>query len=53
VQGHRAMVQDFVACVAEGRQPKADGELGRDAIRVVYGAYQSAEEGRRITFPAE
>jgi predicted dehydrogenase len=48
-QGHRHMLQDFVACVAEGRPPRADGELGRDAIRVVYSAYQSAEEGRRIT----
>jgi predicted dehydrogenase len=48
-QGHKHMIQDFVACVAEGRQPKADGELGRDAIRVVYAAYQSAQEGRRIT----
>src|SRR5579859_4391086 len=46
VQGHRAMVQDFVGCVAEGRQPRADGALGRDAIQVVYAAYQSAEEGR-------
>jgi len=49
VQGHRAMVQDFVGCVAEGRQPRADGALGRDAIQVVYAAYQSAEEGRRIS----
>jgi predicted dehydrogenase len=48
VQGHRAMVQDFVGCVAEARQPRADGELGRDAIRVVYAAYQSAEEDRRV-----
>lgn len=48
VQGHRAMVQDFVACVAEGRQPRSDGELGRDVIQVVYAAYQSAEEGRRV-----
>jgi predicted dehydrogenase len=48
-QGHRHMIQEFVACVAEGRQPRSDGELGRDAIRVVYAAYQSAEEGRRIT----
>jgi predicted dehydrogenase len=35
-------------CVAEGRQPQADGALGRDAIRVVYAAYVSAEEGRRV-----
>jgi predicted dehydrogenase len=47
-QGHRAMMQDFVACIAEGRGPVADGELGLDAIRVVYAAYVAAEEGRRV-----
>ena len=47
-QGHRAMIQDFVACIAEGRAPVADGELGLDAIRVVYAAYVAAEEGRRV-----
>jgi predicted dehydrogenase len=48
-QGHRHMIQDFVECVAEGRAPRSDGDLGRDVIQVVYAAYQSAEEGRRIT----
>jgi predicted dehydrogenase len=47
-QGHRQAVQDFVACVAEGRAPLADGHLGRDAIEVVYAAYLSAAEGRRV-----
>jgi predicted dehydrogenase len=47
-QGHRQMVQDFVASVAEGRPPRSDGALGLDAIRVVYAAYVSAEEGRRV-----
>ena len=28
---------------------EADGELGLDVIRVVYAAYASAAEGRRIT----
>jgi predicted dehydrogenase len=42
------MVQDFVASVADGRPPQADGALGRDAIRVVYAAYVSAAEGRRV-----
>jgi predicted dehydrogenase len=49
VQGHRHMVQDFVACVAEDRPPQSDGELGRDAVRVVYAAYVAAEEGRRVS----
>jgi predicted dehydrogenase len=47
-QGHRQMVQDFVASVAEGRPPRSDGALGLDAIRVVYAAYVSAEEGCRV-----
>jgi predicted dehydrogenase len=47
-QGHRQMVQDFVASVADGRPPTSDGALGLDAIRVVYAGYVSAEEGRRV-----
>jgi len=50
-QGHRQMVQDFVSSVAEGRQPQSNGALGLDAIRVVYAAYVSAEEGRRVELP--
>jgi predicted dehydrogenase len=42
-QGHRHMVQDFVASVVEGHAPQSDGELGRDAIRVVYAGYVAAE----------
>lgn len=47
-QGHQHMIQDFVACVAEGRPPLSDGALGLDAIRTVYAAYVAAEEGRRV-----
>ncbi len=47
-QGHRQMMQDFVASVADGRAPQSDGALGLDAIRVVYSAYLSAEQGRRV-----
>ena len=47
-QGHRQMIQDFVASVAEGQPPRSDGELGRDVIRLVYAAYLSAAEGRRV-----
>ena len=42
------MMQDFVGCVAEGRQPLSDGPLGLDAIRTVYAAYVAAQEGRRV-----
>jgi predicted dehydrogenase len=47
-QGHRHMIQDFVESVAEGRPPRSDGDLGRDVIRLVYAAYVSAAEGRRV-----
>jgi predicted dehydrogenase len=47
-QGHRHMIQDFVASVAEHRPPRSDGELGRDVIRLVYAAYLAAAEGRRV-----
>jgi predicted dehydrogenase len=47
-QGHRHMIQDFVAAIADGRAPQSDGELGRDVIQVVYSAYVSAAEGRRV-----
>lgn len=47
-QGHRQMLQDFVASVAEGRPARSTGELGRDVIRLVYAAYVSAAEGRRV-----
>jgi predicted dehydrogenase len=49
VQGHRHMLQDFVASVVDGHPPQSDGELGCDVVRVVYGAYVSAQEGRRVT----
>jgi predicted dehydrogenase len=52
-QGHRQMLQDFVGAVAEGRPPLSDGALGRDVVRLVYAAYQSAEEGRRIELPVD
>ena len=47
-QGHRQMLQDFVAAVTEDRAPVSDGALGLDVLRVVYGGYLSAAEGRRV-----
>ncbi|MBC8446396.1 MAG: gfo/Idh/MocA family oxidoreductase, partial [Chloroflexi bacterium] len=34
--------------VAFDREPLADAHLGREVVEVIYAAYQSAEEGRRI-----
>lgn len=46
--GHLAMCRDFALSVAENREPESDGELGLEVTRLVYAAYVSADEGRRI-----
>ena len=46
--GYPAELQDFVESVALGREPVSGGPLARDVVAVVYGAYLSAAEGRRI-----
>ncbi len=47
-RGYLAEIQDFMECIAFGREPRAGLDLASDAIHVHYAAYQSAEEGRRI-----
>ena len=46
--GYPAELQDFVESVALGREPISGGSLARDVVAVVYGAYLSAAEGRRV-----
>jgi predicted dehydrogenase len=48
-RGYLQEIQDFMECVATGRQPLAGLDLAYEAIRIHYAAYQAAEEGRRIT----
>jgi predicted dehydrogenase len=50
--GYSPEIQDFVAAVAHDRPPLSDGALGRAVVEAIYAAYQSAEEGRRITVPS-
>ncbi len=46
--GYPQELRDFVESVAEDRPPLSDGRLGLEVARVIYAAYQSAEEGRRV-----
>lgn len=46
--GYPQEMQDFVECVAFGREPLSGARLARDVTAVVYGAYLSAAEGRRV-----
>jgi len=49
--GHLHMLEDFILAVRDGRPPQSDGLLGRDVVEIIYAAYVSAEEGRRIELP--
>jgi predicted dehydrogenase len=48
-RGYIQEIQDFMECVAFGREPRAGLDLAFEAIRVHYAGYWAAEEGRRIS----
>ncbi|PKU25488.1 Gfo/Idh/MocA family protein [Telmatospirillum siberiense] len=48
-RGYLQEIQDFMECVAFGRQPLSDVDLAFETIKVNYAGYWSAEEGRRIS----
>ena len=47
-RGYLQEIQDFMECVAVGRQPSAGLGLAYEPTKINYAAYWSAEEGRRI-----
>ncbi len=44
----RDEIADFVNAIAEDRDPISGFTLARDVAIALYGAYVSAEEGRRV-----
>jgi predicted dehydrogenase len=48
-RGYLQEIQDFMECVATGRQPLSDLDLAYDTMQTQYAGYWSADEGRRIT----
>jgi predicted dehydrogenase len=48
-RGYQGEMQDFMECIATGREPVAGLDLAYEAIRVNYAGYRAAEEGRRVT----
>ena len=47
-RGYKQEIQDFMECVAFGRQPLAGLDLAYETTRMNYAGYWAAEEGRRI-----
>ncbi|WP_066068098.1 Gfo/Idh/MocA family protein [Neobacillus soli] len=48
VRGYVDEFQDFMECIAFGRNPKSDFNLAYDSTKAIYAAYWSAAEGKRI-----
>ena len=46
--GYPQELRDFVESVLHSREPLSTAQLGREVVRVMYAAYLSAEEGRRV-----
>jgi len=49
VRGYSPEMEDFVDAVLADREPVSGIDLARDCVEVIYGAYLSAEQGRRVT----
>ena len=47
--GQQGMIDAFVATILDGKPCVSDGELGLEVTRVLYAAYQSARDGRRVS----
>ena len=47
--GHVAMCHHFIDCAVNHKPTPCDGVLGLEVTRVIYAAYQSAREGRRVS----
>ena len=50
IRGYMGELQDFMETIAYDRVPTSDFALAYESMKVMYAAYQSAEEGRRIEF---
>jgi predicted dehydrogenase len=47
-RGFSQEIADFVGAIRDGREPLAGIDLAVDCVKVIYAAYVSAEEGRRV-----
>jgi predicted dehydrogenase len=50
-QGYPHELKHFIACIQQDKQPLFTGEDGRVVLEILYAAYASAGQGKKITFP--
>ncbi len=48
IRGYDGELSDFIDCFREIKEPVSSLMLAEDTVRVIYSAYVSAEEGRRV-----
>ncbi|GAB4241465.1 MAG: Gfo/Idh/MocA family oxidoreductase [Acidobacteriota bacterium] len=48
VEGHRRILEDFVAAIREGREPLCNGREGRKSVAIVEAIYESAKTRRPV-----
>ena len=50
-QGYPNELRHFIQCVRTGSQPLVTGEDGKAVLEILYAAYASAKEGKKIALP--
>ena len=50
-QGYPHELKHFIECVQQNKQPLVSGEDGRAVLEIIYAAYASAAEGKKIMLP--
>jgi myo-inositol 2-dehydrogenase / D-chiro-inositol 1-dehydrogenase len=50
-QGYPHELKHFIECVRQNKQPLVTGEDGRAVLEIIYAAYASAREGKKIMLP--
>ncbi|MEO5889049.1 MAG: Gfo/Idh/MocA family oxidoreductase [Ferruginibacter sp.] len=50
-QGYPHELKHFIECVQQNKQPLVTGDDGRAVLEIIYAAYASAREGKKIMLP--
>lgn len=48
IEGHRAQYEDFVAAIAENREPAISGKEGRHAVALIRAMYDSSQSNKTV-----
>ena len=52
-QGYPHELKHFIECIQQDKQPVVTGEDGRAVLEIIYAAYASAGQGKKILLPFE